>query len=74
MLLTVTQNGAVLNTTAPGAAGPYTVAMSNVTLDQNICANYPAGGTISFTKNSTGTTGVVTFTSACDGSYGYSEQ
>jgi hypothetical protein len=48
--------------------------MSNVTLDQNICANYPAGGTISFTKSSTGTTGVVTFTSACDGSYGYSEQ
>ena len=74
VLLTITQNGAVLNTTAPGTAGPYTVAISNVTLDQNICANYPAGGTISFTKSSTGTTGVVTFTSACDGSYGYSEQ
>jgi hypothetical protein len=74
VLLTMTQNGAVLNTTAPGAAGPYTVAINNVTLDQNICANYPTGGTISFTRNSTGTTGVVTFTSACDGSYGYSEQ
>ncbi|MCD6197916.1 MAG: hypothetical protein J7K15_04990 [Deltaproteobacteria bacterium] len=75
VLLTTMPNDAwVINTSAPGTAGPYTVAISNVTLDQNICANYPASGTISFTKSSTGTTGVVTFTGACDGSYGYSEQ
>ena len=66
--------GAVINTTSPGAAGPYTLSMNNVTLDQNACANYPTGGTMSFTSNSTGKTGVVTFNGACDGSYGYGER
>ncbi|MCK4377941.1 MAG: hypothetical protein KAW01_01280 [Deltaproteobacteria bacterium] len=75
MQLTTTANDAmVINTTAPGAAGPYTLSMNNVTLDQESCANYPTAGTISFTSSSTGKTGVVTFTGACDGSYGYSER
>jgi hypothetical protein len=73
VLLTATPTSAVINTTSPGAAGPYTLVMNNVTLDDS-CANYPAGGTVSFTSSSTGKTGVVTFTGACDGSYRYSEQ
>ncbi len=74
MLLTGTPTGAMaINTTSPGAAGPYTLSMNNVTLDDS-CANYPAGGSVSFTSSSTGKTGVVTFTGACDGSYRYSEQ
>ncbi len=64
----------IVNTTSPGTAGPYTVTMDNVILDQNTCANYPTGGTISFTNTSTGKTGVVTFSGACNGTYGYSEQ
>ncbi|MBW1938350.1 MAG: hypothetical protein JRI67_06225, partial [Deltaproteobacteria bacterium] len=75
VLLTTMPSGVwSINTSAPGTAGPYTVAITNVTLDQNSCPNYPTAGTISFTRNSTGTIGVVTFNSACDGSYGYSEQ
>ena len=74
MSLTTSATGAVINTTAPGAAGPYTLSMNNVTLDQNACANYPTGGSVSFTSGSTGKTGVVTFTGACDGSYQYSER
>ncbi|MEA2108226.1 MAG: hypothetical protein U9P07_02240 [Pseudomonadota bacterium] len=74
MSLTTSATGAVINTNAPGAAGPYTLSMNNVTLDQNACANYPTAGTISFTSSSTGKTGVVTFTGACNGSYGYSER
>ena len=72
LVLTITEQGMVLNTTAPGAAGAYTVSIDDVTLDQSICPNYPASGTISFTNNS-GTTGVVTFTGACDGTYDYTE-
>ena len=64
----------VVSTTSPGTAGPYTVTMDNVILDQNTCANYPTSGTISFTNTSTGKTGVVTFSGACNGTYGYSEQ
>ncbi len=67
-------NSVIINTTSPGTAGPYTVTMDNVILDQNTCANYPTGGTISFTNTSTGKTGVVTFSGACNGTYGYSEQ
>ena len=69
-----TESGAVLNTTKPGTAGPYQVSISNVTMDQDACPNYPVSGTMSFTKQTTGTTGVVTFTGACDGSYVYKEQ
>ncbi len=73
LVLTMTEHGQVLNTSVPGTIGPYTVSISNVALDQDICPNYPIGGTISFTK-SVGPTGVVTFTGACDGSYLYSER
>ncbi len=73
-LLTVTPTGAVISTTAPGTAGPYTLSINNVTLDQNTCASYPTAGTMSFTSGSTGKTGVVTFNGACDGTYGYTEQ
>ena len=64
----------VLNTTAPGTAGPYTVSIANVTMNQSACANYPTGGNVSFTSHSTGKTGVVTFTGACNGTYGYTER
>ena len=67
-------NSVTLNSNTPGTAGPYNITISNVTLNQDACPNYPTGGTISFTKKSTGTTGIVKFNSACDGSYGYSEQ
>lgn len=73
MVLTTTQQGVVLNTSTPGTVGPYTVAINNVTLDKNSCANYPIGGTISFTKDG-GHTGIITFTGACNGSYGYTER
>ena len=75
MTMAASATSAVINTTAPGAAGPYTLVMNNVTLDQNACANYPTGGTITFTRNgTTSPTGAVTFTGACDGSYRYSER
>jgi hypothetical protein len=69
-----TENGAVLNTTEPGMASPYQITISGVTMNQDVCPNYPVSGTISFDKQSTGTTGVVTFTDVCDGSYIYREQ
>ncbi len=74
MTSTTSGTNVVVSTTSPGTAGPYTVTMDNVILDQNTCANYPTGGTISFTNTSTGKTGVVTFSGACNGTYGYSEQ
>jgi hypothetical protein len=74
MTSTASATSAVINTTAPGTAGPYTVSIANVTMNQNTCANYPTGGTVSFTSHSTGKTGVVTFTGACDGTYRYTEQ
>ncbi len=63
---------AVIN--GSGTAGPYTVSIANVTMNQSACANYPTDGSVSFTSSSTGKTGVVTFTGACDGSYQYSER
>jgi len=74
MTLTASPTGAVINTNTLGTAGPYTLSINNVTLDRNTCANYPTAGTMSFTSGSTGKTGVVTFTGACDGTYGYTEQ
>jgi hypothetical protein len=74
MTSTASATSAVINTTAPGTAGPYTVSIANVTMNQSTCANYPTGGTVSFTSHSTGKTGVVTFTGACDGTYRYTEQ
>ena len=74
MTSTASATSAVINTTAPGTAGPYTVSIANVTMNQSTCANYPTGGTVSFTSHSTGRTGVVTFTGACDGTYRYTEQ
>ena len=69
-----TDSGTTLNTIKAGTAGPYQISINNVTMDQSVCPNYPIGGKILFTKQSTGTTGVVTFTEACDGSYVYKEQ
>ena len=74
MVSTTTQDGVTLNTSTPGTLGIYSLTISNLTLGQSSCTNYPAGGTVSFTSNSTGATGVVTFTGACDGPYGYSER
>ncbi len=71
--LNLTSRNSVFNTTSPGIAGPYTVVVNGVTLNKNICANFPAAGTISFTKQE-GLTGVVTFTGACDGTYHYEER
>ncbi|MEJ2025864.1 MAG: hypothetical protein P8Y00_12825, partial [Deltaproteobacteria bacterium] len=65
-------NAQVMNTLSPGSAGQFRLNIQNVTFDDDICEKYPSSGTITFTKN--GTTGVVTFTGACDGSYLYSEQ
>ena len=71
--LTIGSNDVLtMNSVSPGTVGEYTVSINNITLDEDRCAQYPCSGTVSFTKN--GITGVVTFTGACDGTYGYDER
>lgn len=58
-----------VNTTSTGTMENYSTTISNLQLNPTVCANYPVGGTISFTKNSQ--TSTVTFNGSCDGNYSY---
>ncbi len=57
----------VFSTDGASTFGDFTVTMDSVTMDSEVCPNYPVSGSISFVRGDE--TGVVTFTGACDGSY-----
>jgi hypothetical protein len=65
-------DGSVLvNTTGPSTVGPsanpYAVTVDKLSIDTEVCANSPKGGTISFTKGTQ--TGVLTFNNSCNYTY-----
>jgi hypothetical protein len=61
-------DGSVLiNTSAAGTVGAYTVSISNVRVNPSVCQTGAIAGSVSFTK--AGQTGVVTFNSACNYTY-----
>ena len=61
----------VLNTSGTSTIGDLTFGMNNVTMDSQVCEEFPVSGTMTFAKG--GESGTVTFTDACDGSYLYTE-
>jgi hypothetical protein len=60
--------GVLVNTTSASTVGAYTVVVSNVKIDADVCSRGAIGGSISFSKG--GQTGTLTFNNAC--SYTYS--
>ncbi len=60
--------GVLVNTTSASTVGAYTVVVSNVKIDADVCTKGAIGGSISFTKG--GQTGTLTFNNSC--SYTYS--
>lgn len=59
--------GVVVNTTGTNTVGAYTVAVSNLRIDDAVCANSPYAGSIAFSKG--GQTGTLTFNSGCTYTY-----
>ena len=71
--LQITQNAttgiSTVRTTSTGTIRTYSTQINNLLLNPTVCANYPVGGSITFTKNSQ--TSTVTFNGSCDGNYTY---
>ncbi len=63
-------DGSVLvNTTGAGTVGAYSVQVSGLRIDADLCTTGPIGGSVSFSR--AGQTGTFTFNSSC--SYTYSD-
>jgi hypothetical protein len=60
-------NGVVVNTTGTSTVGAYTVAVANLRIDTDVCANAPYAGSIAFSKG--GQTGTLAFNSGCTYTY-----
>ena len=65
-------NRYIINSNGSGTLGDYSVSVENLVLDGSVCTKNPVGGQMRFSGD--GVNSVVTFHSACDGQYGYSER
>jgi hypothetical protein len=59
--------GVLVNSTGASTVGAYSVQVSNIRIDADVCTTGAIGGTISFTKS--GQTGTLTFNSSCQYTY-----